>query len=79
MTLDERIPEMTEADLKSLLANAQRLETTGTAAQQKAAGEILPAITAELEKREAAKPPKPAPKKRVAKPKAVPAGDAAAV
>jgi hypothetical protein len=76
MTLDERIPAMTEADLKSLQANAQRLETAGTAAQQKAAGEILPTITAELEKREAAKPPKPAPKKRVAKAKA-PAADAA--
>jgi hypothetical protein len=69
MTLNDRIPDMSDPDLTSLHANAQRLETAGSAAQQKAAAEILPVITAELERREAAKPPKPAPKKRVVKAK----------
>lgn len=66
MTLDERIPGMSEADLLSLQANAQRLSTSADASQQAKAADILPAITAELAKREAAKPPKPAPKRKVA-------------
>lgn len=67
MTLDERIPGMTETDLASLHANALRLSSSADAAQQAKAAEILPAIVAELSAREAAKPPKPAPKKRVTK------------
>lgn len=69
MTMADRIPAMSDADLASLHANAQRLETSAAnPVQQKAASEMLPIITAELAEREARKPPKPAPKAR--KPKA---------
>lgn len=62
MTLAERIPGYDDAELKSLRDNAQRLEQTGTASQQRAAAELLPAIQAELEARLALKP-KPAVRK----------------
>ncbi len=80
MTLDERIPGMSEADLLSLQANAQRLSGSDDASKSSKAADILPAIIAELARREAAKPPKPAPKRKVAaKPKvaAVATADAA--
>jgi hypothetical protein len=65
MTMIDRLPGMSDADLASLQANAQRLETQGsTPGQQKAAAEMLPLIAAELADREARKPPKPAPKPR---------------
>ena len=65
MTMADRLPTMTDADLASLHANAQRLETTAaTPGQQKAAADMLPLIAAELAEREARKPPKPAPKPR---------------
>ena len=65
MSMVDRIPAMSDADLASLHANAQRLETQGTTpGQQKAAAEMLPLIAAELAERESRKPPKPAPKPR---------------
>ena len=68
MSLSERIPAMGDADLVSLQANAQRLETTaGTPAGRQAATDILPVIAAELAARETRKPAKPAPKPRVKK------------
>ena len=70
MTMADRIPAMSDADLASLHANAQRLETSANPVQQKAATEMLPLITAELAEREARKPPKPAPKARKPRAKA---------
>ena len=65
MSMADRLPTMSDADLASLHANAKRLETTAaTPGQQKAAGEMLPLVEAELAAREAKKPPKPAPKPR---------------
>ena len=64
MSMIDRIPTMADADLATLLANARRLEDSGAPAQQKAAAEMLPLITAELAEREARKPPKPAPRAR---------------
>ena len=64
MSMVDRIPGMSDADLASLHANAQRLETEGTTPGQKAAAaEMLPVIAAELAQRQAAKP-KPAAKPR---------------
>ena len=73
MSMLDRIPEMTDAELANLHANAQRLETTAaTPAQKQAATDMLPAIAAELAEREARKPKK-APAKTKAKKKAAPA------
>ncbi len=63
MNMIDRIPEMTDQELSTLHVNAQRLETSGAPAQQKAASEMMPAITAELTQREASKPAKKAPAK----------------
>ncbi len=67
MNMLERIPEMTDQELATLHGNAQRLESSGAPAQQKAAAEMLPAITAELAEREARKPPKKTTKKAATK------------
>ena len=76
MNMLERIPEMTDQELATLHGNAQRLESAGAPAQQKAAAEMLPAINAELAEREARKPKKAVktakPRKTAAK-KAAPA------
>ena len=69
MSMSDRIPGMSDPDLATLHANAQRLEQSGAPAQQKAAAEMLPLIAAELAERESKKPKKaPAkPRKRAAK------------
>ena len=65
MSMLDRIPGMSDADLANLHANAQRLETgAATPAQKQAAADMLPAITAELAEREARKPKKAPPKSR---------------
>lgn len=46
--LAEKIPTMTDADLKSLRVNAERLLTDGSALQVTTAEEILPLIDAQL-------------------------------
>ena len=61
MAMADIIPQLGDKELGNLHANAMRLESTGAPAQQKAAAEMLPLITAELEAREARKP-KPAPR-----------------
>ncbi len=61
MAVVDMIPTLDEPALKVLLANARRLETQGTAAQQKAAEAIIPVIDAELLDRESRKPPKKTP------------------
>lgn len=46
--LAEKIPTMTDADLKSLRVNAARLLTEGSTTQVATAEEILPLIDAQL-------------------------------
>lgn len=71
--LADMIPAMTDADLMSLRANAQRLSAAGTPAQVNAAADILPLIDAEVARR-AALPAATTVKKRApAKKKVVPA------
>ena len=60
MTMADLIPTMADADLVSLNGNAQRLEITGTAKQQRDAAELLPLIAAEIADRKAKAPPKAA-------------------
>lgn len=59
MPLSDMIPTMSDADLKTLRANATRLQAHGVTTQQSAASEILPVIDAEIADR-AARNPKPA-------------------
>jgi hypothetical protein len=51
MTLIEKIPAMTDAEVANLLANARRLQASGDERQQAAAGELLPALEAAAEAR----------------------------
>jgi hypothetical protein len=55
MSLIERLPEMADAALGNLHANAVRLGESGTAAQRASAAKLLPALEAEIESRKAAK------------------------
>lgn len=57
MDLLEKLPGMTDADLGTLLSNAERLAQTGTTKQQRAAEAALPAIRAESVRRSELKPP----------------------
>ena len=51
MSLIEKLPEMSDEGVTNLLANAKRLEQTGTPQQQAASAEALPAIEAEAARR----------------------------
>lgn len=51
MTLIDKLPEMSDEGVHNLLANAKRLEQTGTPQQQAASAEALPAIEAEAARR----------------------------
>lgn len=55
MSVDDKIPGMSDAHLKALQANASRLAESGTDKQQAEAGRLLPLIGAELDARAAAK------------------------
>jgi hypothetical protein len=55
MSLIERLPEMADAALGNLHANAVRLGESGTTAQRASAAKLLPALEAEIESRKAAK------------------------
>ena len=44
MTLIEKIPTMTDAEVVNLLTNARRLQESGDERQQAAAAEVLPAL-----------------------------------
>ena len=59
MTLAERIPTLDDDALKTLGANARRLEAEGGRRQEEAAM-LVPLIEAELADRQARKPAKPA-------------------
>ena len=79
MSMVDRLPTMSDADLASLHENAKRLEAgAATPGQQKAAAEMLPLIAAELAERESRKPKKAAPKPRKVAAKKAPAKKAAA-
>jgi hypothetical protein len=72
VTIDERIPELSDKELKTLQSNAVRLEQTGIAKQKLEAARIIPLIDAELASRKAKAPPPRARKvavKKAAKPK----------
>jgi hypothetical protein len=55
MDVASKLPTMEEAALTVLRANAERLQRTGTKAQQTAASALMPAIEAEVAARRAAK------------------------
>lgn len=71
--LADMIPAMTDADLTSLRANAERLSATGSPTQVTAAADILPLIDAETARRAALPPATTAKKRAPAKKKVVPA------
>ncbi|MES2834446.1 MAG: hypothetical protein V4707_07060 [Pseudomonadota bacterium] len=54
--LAEMLPTMTDGDLTSLRANAQRLSASNSAVQAATAAEVMPLIDAELAHRAANKP-----------------------
>ncbi len=56
MDMAERLPAMTDTDLKSLLVNARRLGDSGAAKQQDAANALVPLIEAEMADRKAKLP-----------------------
>lgn len=79
MALADMIPTMSDPDLKTLRANAARLQEHGAAQQQTAASDILPIIDAEIAERIARNPkPVKAPPKPRAKKKVVVEADAEA-
>ena len=53
MAIVDRIPELSEKELESFLANAVRLKESGSVAQQRQAEELLPLLSAALEERKA--------------------------
>lgn len=53
--ISARIPEMTDAQLTALAANARRLQASGTAMQKTSADALLPVIDAEVARRAAEK------------------------
>ena len=55
MTLAERIPSMTDAELASLYANAVRL-STGDGARKRQAADLVPALEAEIGARKKVRP-----------------------
>jgi len=75
MNLLDKLPDMADAALDTLGANAERLAQSGTAKQRKEAQAVLPAIQAEItarrERKAAAAPPRPAARKTAVKKAAV--------
>lgn len=51
MTIEERIPEMTDKELENLRVNAERLAQSGAPKQQAEAARLLPIIAAAAETR----------------------------
>jgi hypothetical protein len=70
MSIDDRIPTLTDKELASLQENAARLALSGSAKQKADCERVLPLIDAELAERKA-RAPAPATRKGVVrKPKA---------
>lgn len=55
MTLLDRLPDLTDAEVTNLLANARRLSEGADPARKAAAGELLPALESEAEARSLAR------------------------
>ncbi len=55
MSLEARIPEMTEKELENLQANAERLVKSGSAKQQAEAERLLPLIAEAMANRKVAR------------------------
>ena len=55
MSLVEKIPTMTDEEVINLLANAQRLQSSGDERQQAAAAELIPALEIAAAERRAAR------------------------
>ncbi|MCX7358544.1 MAG: hypothetical protein NT015_10445 [Alphaproteobacteria bacterium] len=53
MAIVDRIPELSEKELESFIANAVRLKDEGSTAQKQQAEELLPLLSAALEERRA--------------------------
>jgi hypothetical protein len=66
MTIDERIPALTDKELAQLQGNAVRLSQSGTAKQKADADRLMPLIDAELAGRRARAPAKAAAKRKKA-------------
>jgi len=54
MTLLERIPTLGDTELRTLLANARRLDITGTPDQRRAVAEVITPLEREASRRRAA-------------------------
>ncbi|HVK80527.1 MAG TPA: hypothetical protein VM915_07930 [Verrucomicrobiae bacterium] len=77
MSIDQRIPDLSDKELDTLHANAVRLAESGSVQQRQQAEGLLPLIGAELETRSQTKAAIAAAKpKRVAKKRAAPAESA---
>ena len=55
MSMEDKIPTLSDKELSNLLANAERLQTSGSAKQQEQAVHLLPLISAESDARKATK------------------------
>ncbi len=55
MTIGDRIPDLSDQELERLHSNALRLKDTGSIVQQRQAEELLPLLSAAIEKRRAAR------------------------
>jgi hypothetical protein len=53
MTLLEKIPTLTDTELKTLLTNARRLDVTGTPDQRRQVGEVMTPLEREDSRRRA--------------------------
>jgi hypothetical protein len=70
MTMEAKIPTLADAELATLLSNAERLTRDGSDRQRLEAERLMPAIKDELARRRASAPPRPArkaPAKRAVK------------
>lgn len=54
MTLIEKIPTLSDAELKLLLSNARRLDVTGTPAQRREVAGVITPLEREASRRRAA-------------------------
>ena len=53
MTLIEKIPTLSDTELKTLLSNARRLDVTGTPAQRRQVAEVMTPLEREDSRRRA--------------------------
>jgi hypothetical protein len=65
MTIEERIPQLTDNELENLRSNAVRLSTTGAPAQKAEAARLLPIITTAIASRRASHDAELAERKRI--------------